>query len=105
MSESVTPQPDTLSLDQLSAVAAPILRKYGVRSAAVFGSMARGEAGPDSDVDLLVEFGPDATLLTLTSLQIELAEALSRQVDVVTPRSLKPLIRPHVLNGAKSIYG
>ena len=94
-----------LTIEQLSSMAAPILKKYGVRSAAVFGSVARGESGPDSDVDLLVDFFPGASLFTQAALQIELSRILKRQVDVVTRKSLKSMIRPHVLGDQKAIYG
>lgn len=93
------------SLRDLTAQVSPILRRYGVVSAAVFGSLARGEAGPESDVDLLVELSDDATLLTLSGLQIELTRELGREVDVVTPRGLKKMIRPQVMAEQVRIYG
>jgi hypothetical protein len=105
--DAVTAQSRRVSaaLHELTARISPVLSRYGVLSAAVFGSFARGEAGPDSDVDLLVELPDTATLLTLSGLQIELARALGREVDVVTERGLKKLIRPHVLAEQVRIYG
>ncbi len=68
-------------------------REYGVRTLAVFGSVARGADAPGSDVDVLVEFEPDAvvTLLTLAGLQLDLQETLGREVDVVEDH---PRLRP-----------
>lgn len=81
----------------------PELRKhYSVAHMSVFGSVARGEAGPESDVDILVEFSPDAHvgLFGLIELQRRLEELLGCKVDIGTPRSLKPRIRERVLREA-----
>lgn len=61
-----------------------IARRHGARNLRVFGSMARGEARPDSDVDLLVDLEPGRTLLDLAALTREAAEALGLPVDVAT---------------------
>ncbi len=84
-------------LQQLAEAIAPLLRKSGVRSAAVFGSTARGEAGPGSDLDLLVEFAPEADLLDAAGLKLELEASLSRPVDIVTRAGLKPALAPRIL--------
>ena len=97
--------PASAALQELAARISPILRRYGVVSAAVFGSLARGEASPSSDVDLLVELPDNATLLTLSGLQLDLTRVLGREVDLVTPRGLKPRIRPRVLAEQVRIYG
>lgn len=80
--------------------------RYGVRELAVFGSFQRGEARLDSDIDLLVEFLPDATpgFLTLSRLQRELSELLHRPVDLVPKSGLKPAIRRRVLAEAQVVY-
>jgi predicted nucleotidyltransferase len=62
----------------------------------VFGSLARGEAAPASDIDLLVELEPDRTLLDLAAFRREAAEILGTPVDVATPDMLKERIRPEV---------
>ena len=56
----------------------------------VFGSVARGESGPGSDVDLLVDLEPGRSLLDLGGLPMDLRGLLGAEVDVVTPRGLKP---------------
>jgi predicted nucleotidyltransferase len=75
----------------------PTLRRFGVVKAAVFGSAARGEATPQSDLDLLVEFEPGRTLLDLSGLRIELGELLGVEADIVTYRSIHPRLRDRIL--------
>lgn len=73
---------------------------YGVQSLALFGSVARGEATPASDVDLLFEFQRRVGLFDLFALQDELGALLGCPVDVGTARSLKPRIRDQILDEA-----
>ncbi|HUT74517.1 MAG TPA: nucleotidyltransferase family protein [Armatimonadota bacterium] len=68
----------------------------GTKSLALFGSAARGQAGPDSDVDLLVEFEGRATFDRYMALKEYLEELLGCQVDLVTRKALKPRLRPRV---------
>ena len=72
----------------------------------VFGSALRDDFRPDRDVDVLVEFEPDAHVgfLALSRLQRELAALLRRPVDVVPKDGLKPLIRESVLSSAEVLY-
>lgn len=76
---------------------ARLAHTYGARRVRVFGSHARGEARPESDLDLLVEMEPGRTLLDHVALKQALEDLLGRPVDVVTERSLHPLIRERVL--------
>ena len=71
-------------------------RRFGVRSLALFGSHARDTAGPDSDVDLLVEFDGFATFDGYMGLIEYLEALLGRHVDLATPEALKPRVRPCV---------
>ncbi len=73
-----------------------IRRRFGVKSLAVFGSVARGEAGPGSDVDILVEFEGRATFDRYMGLKFFLEDLLGTRVDLVTRRALKPRMRPYV---------
>ncbi|MDR3573276.1 MAG: nucleotidyltransferase family protein [Anaerolineaceae bacterium] len=70
---------------------------YGVKSLALFGSVARDEARPDSDVDLLVEFNRPIGLFGLIALQQKMEEWLGCTVDLGTPDGLKQRIRPQVM--------
>jgi predicted nucleotidyltransferase len=76
----------------------PVLRSHRVVRAGLFGSVARGTAGPASDVDLLVEFAPGASLLDLATLELDLAALLGRPVEVVTYGSLDARMRERVLS-------
>ena len=83
-----------------------ICRRYGVRQLSVFGSAARGEARPNSDIDLLVEFLPEAEpgLLDHAGLMLDLSELLGRKVDLVSKNGLKPLIRDSVIQDSRRLY-
>lgn len=83
-----------------------LCERYRVAELALFGSASRADFQPDSDIDLLVEFQPEATpsFLTLAGLQRELAELLQRRVDLVPKDGLKPLIRDSVLASAEVLY-
>jgi hypothetical protein len=72
------------------------LARLGVKSLAVFGSVARGEAHPDSDVDVLVEFSGRATFDGYMQLKFFLEGVLGRKVDLVTRRALKPRLAQRV---------
>ena len=82
----------------------PILRRYGVAKAAIFGSFVRGEAKEDSDLDLLVEFKGEKSLIDLAGLKIELEETLGISVDVLTYDSLHPLLKDRILREQEVIY-
>jgi hypothetical protein len=77
--------------------------KYGARNVRVFGSVARGNADEQSDVDFLVEMDPGRSLLDLGGLQAELEALLGCSVDVVTEKGLRPRIRGRVLAEAIQI--
>jgi predicted nucleotidyltransferase len=81
----------------LSELSLELAEKHGVKSLALFGSVCRDEAGPDSDVDLLVEFDRPVGYFGLFALQAHLESVLGCKVDLGTPSSLKPRIRERVL--------
>ncbi len=85
------------ALESLRQSIIPILKRHDVCQAAIFGSLATGEARETSDLDLLVEFKGEKSLLDLVALKLDLEEALNKKVDVVTYRALHPLIREKVL--------
>ncbi|MFP5487946.1 MAG: nucleotidyltransferase family protein, partial [Acidimicrobiia bacterium] len=70
-----------------------LLASGGVHHPRVFGSVARGDDGPDSDIDLIVDVGPDVSLIRLIGLERELSGLLGRPVDLVPADSLKPDVR------------
>ncbi len=77
-----------------------IAAKYGASNVRVFGSVARGEAGPKSDVDLLVELEAGRSLLDHVALLQDLEDILSRKVDVVNEKALHHCVRDKVLREA-----
>lgn len=81
-----------------SAKIADFCRRHGIRKLSLFGSILRDDFGPDSDVDVLVEFGPEGTpsLLDLGGMLMELTEMLGRQVDLKTWGFLSDRVRQHV---------
>lgn len=80
------------------------IRGLGVRRLALFGSFLRSEAGPDSDVDLLVEFAPEQkSFKRFMRLCDLLEERLARRVEVVTTEALSPYIGPHILAEAEDV--
>ena len=83
-----------------------ICRRYQVNELSVFGSAARGELRPESDIDLFVEFLPGARigLSELWEMGEELEAALGRKVDLVPKGGLKPLIRPQILRESRVVY-
>jgi len=78
-------------------------RKHGAYNVRVFGSVARGEARPDSDIDFLVNLEAGRSLMDLARLLRELQSLLGRDVDVVTEAGLRPRIRPRVLRDARAL--
>ena len=76
------------------------LDAHGVQSLALFGSMARDEAGPESDVDLLVEYSRPVGLFEVVDLKEYLEKLLGRRVDLVLREDLKPRIRDRILGEA-----
>lgn len=92
-------------LQKIKKTAPSIFKRYGVKRAAVFGSVARGSATAASDVDLLVEFSGRKSLFDLVALEFELQKRYGKKFDVVTYRSLHPLLKERVLKQQKIIYG
>jgi uncharacterized protein len=80
-----------------------IAAKHGAHNVRVFGSVARGEADSQSDIDLLVEFKRGTTLLGHSALILELEDLLGVKVDVVSDRGLRERVRDRVLNEAVAL--
>ena len=92
----------TIPKDKISA----FCQRHRIRRLSLFGSVLRDDFGPDSDIDVLVEFEPDHTpgLITLAGMEIELSDLLGRQVDMRTPAELSRYFRQEVLNLAQVQY-
>ena len=95
---------DSMSIGQeLQSKRVDILRladRHGASEVRVFGSVARGEAGADSDVDLLIKMAPERSLLDHVALWQDLEDLLGRKVDLVSEKALHRLIRDQILKEA-----
>ena len=102
MSQSLQPGLASLAGDSLTE----LCRRYGVKELSVFGSAARGEMLPESDLDLMVEFEPDVRvgLIRFEYFVEELDALAGRKVDLVTKGGLKPWVREHVFKDAVVVY-
>jgi len=96
----------TPNLDIDAVQLADVCRRFQVERLAVFGSAARGEMRPDSDVDLLVEFraGAEIGFIEYGGLMLALSELLGRKVDLVSKPALRPLLRDAILSEALPLY-
>ena len=84
------------ALELIAASKAELQDRFGVTGLALFGSTARDEAGPDSDVDVLVTFDGPATSARYFGVQFYLEDLLNRPIDLVTEKALRPELRPYV---------
>jgi uncharacterized protein len=83
--------------EELFRKIASFLKNYGAIKVAVFGSFVRGEEKPESDIDILVEFAEQKSLLTLVNIELELSDYLGIKVDLLTEKS----ISPYLIDGIK----
>lgn len=83
----------------------PVLEKYGVRYAGVFGSAARGQTHPKSDIDLLVKFNHRVGFFTLYDFEQEAESALNAEVDVITEGGVGKYLKPEIDRDLVLIYG
>ena len=93
-----------LSLDE--GFLAAFASVHGIRRLALYGSALGDGFGPDSDIDILVEFRPEHTpgLLHLAQMELELEEVLGRPVELRTPEDLSPYFRDKVIAAARPLY-
>lgn len=86
-----------IKVEAIKPKIAEILLKHGVKRAAFFGSLARGDAEEKSDIDILVDLAADKSLLDLVAIKLEIEDLLGISVDVLTYKSLLPAIKEVVL--------
>ena len=79
----------TYSVEEIRDIIAPIAKRHGVDRVYLFGSYARGEANPQSDIDLCVDAAAIRGMFAMGSLYADLEEALQKQLDIITVKSLK----------------
>jgi len=94
-----------VQISEIKEKISPVLSKYGVKRASVFGSVSRGEDSPDSDVDLLIELGDEPMgLFKYSRLIEELETSLGKKVDVVTNNSINKFLKPYILPELRTVY-
>ena len=93
-----------MSIQEIKKKMSPILKKNGVKKAAIFGSYARGEEKKRSDVDILIKYKYDnKSYFDLVGLQLELEKKLKKKVDLLTYDSIHPLLKKSILEDEKII--
>jgi predicted nucleotidyltransferase len=102
--DRTNPQEQVVTLEQLLREKRDDIKRIAARHGAynirVFGSVARGEAGPESDIDILIDVGPTTSSWFPAGLILDLEDLLGRRVEVITEKALNPELRDHVLREA-----
>ncbi len=91
------------TVTEIAEKAKPVFEKYGVKRARIFGSFARGEARPDSDVDMVVDLERPLGF-EYFAMQNELERELGREVDVMTEKSINKFFRPYIIPELRPLY-
>ncbi|MDE2188627.1 MAG: nucleotidyltransferase family protein [Patescibacteria group bacterium] len=94
------------NVKNIAKAAKPTFAKYGVRYAGLFGSQARGDAKPDSDVDILISPGDKPfSVWDIVGMKNELSELLKKQVDLIFEKAVVPYFKDYIFRDLKIIYG
>lgn len=92
-----------MKISYIKGKAAPILKRYGIKRAGVFGSFVRGEAKKTSDVDIVVDIGRKISLFEFVRIKLELEDVLNKKVDLVEYKTIKPALKQRILSEEVSI--
>ena len=93
-----------MTIEEIKEKTTPVFEHHGVTYAALFGSAARGEDKPESDVDIMVRLGRPTGMVGYMQLIESLEESLHKPVDLVTEQSLNPRLQPYVARDLTVIY-
>ncbi|GHU95059.1 hypothetical protein FACS189479_08360 [Spirochaetia bacterium] len=94
-----------MNINEIRTKVAKVAGRYGVEQVFLFGSYARGDARPDSDIDICIKKGNVRTLLELSGFYLDLEESLGQKVDVVTTESLQGDFKENIEKELVEIYG
>ncbi|KYK33632.1 MAG: nucleotidyltransferase family protein [Theionarchaea archaeon] len=84
-------------MEEIKQKIRPILKKYNIKRAGLFGSYVRGDMREDSDIDILVEIEDDISLLDFVGIKLEIEDVLGKKVDLVEYDTIKPLIKEKII--------
>ena len=87
-----------MDIEEIKRKILPILKKYGVTKAGIFGSVVRGEETRESDIDILVEINTRMSLLDFVGLKLELEDVLGIPVDLGEYSAIKPIVKEQILS-------
>ena len=87
-----------LDIDLIKRKIVPILKKYNIKRAGIFGSYVRGKQSGDSDIDIVVQIQDELSLIDFIKIKLELQEKLGKKIDLVEYNTIKPLLREEILN-------
>ncbi len=87
-----------MNVEEIKKKIIPILKRYGVKRAGIFGSFVRGEETKESDIDVLVEIESRMSLLDFVGLKLELEQALGKKIDLGEYSTIKPIIKEQILS-------
>ena len=93
-----------MEISEIKKKILPILKRFGVKRAGVFGSYVRGDYKKGSDVDILVEVSSGVSLLDFVKIEFALQDVWGQKVDLLTYKSLNPLLRKRILSEEVRIY-
>ena len=96
---------ETPTIKVIKGKAEPIFAKHRITKAGVFGSIAKGKATSNSDVDILIELGEKISLLEFVAIKLELEDLLGMKVDLVEYQAIKPRLKKRILGEEVRIYG
>lgn len=91
-------------ITSISESSRPIFKKYGLKKAGIFGSFARGDEKPESDIDILISIGEPLSMWELAGLREELSAHLKRPVDIVSDKAIISYFKDYIYSDLKTIY-
>jgi predicted nucleotidyltransferase len=95
----------TIDLKAITEDVKPILMQYDVKFAGIFGSYARGDEKPSSDVDILIDFNKPISFVEFFNMKESISEKLEKEVDIVSAKSILPYFKDYINKDLKIIYG
>ena len=94
-----------MNIEEIKEKIVPVLIRHRIKRAGIFGSVAKGDATDQSDIDILVELGDKISLLEFVGIKYELEDLLGKEVDLVEYQAIKPRLRSGIMSEEIRIYG